>query len=51
VEAAIHGDRQAALLALLAHPLGPQADRAEAVLDDLLETNRQHLPQFFGGQP
>jgi len=47
VEAAVHGDRKAAYQALLAHPLGPQADKAQAVLDDMLETNKQWLPQFF----
>jgi len=46
VEAAVHGDRRAAHQALLAHPLGPAADRVSAVLDDMLETNRQWLPQF-----
>jgi 6-phospho-beta-glucosidase len=46
VEAAIHGDRKAAYQALLAHPLGPSADRVQAVLDDLLKTNREYLPQF-----
>ena len=47
VEAAVHGDRRAAYQALLAHPLGPAADRVLAVLDDLLETNRAYLPQFW----
>ena len=47
VKAAVHGDRNAAYQALLAHPLGPSADRVQAVLDDLLETNRQWLPQFY----
>ena len=47
VEAAVHGDRRALYQALLAHPLGPSADQAQAVLDDLLETNRPYLPQFF----
>ena len=46
VEAAVHGDRDAAYQALLAHPLGPSADKVQAVLDDMLETNRQWLPQF-----
>jgi 6-phospho-beta-glucosidase len=46
VEAAVHGDRRAAHQALLAHPLGPAADQIQAVLDDLLETHRAHLPQF-----
>jgi 6-phospho-beta-glucosidase len=47
VEAAVHGDRQAAYQALLAHPLGPEADQAQAVLDDMLETHRPYLPQFW----
>ena len=46
VEAAIHGDRNAAYQALLAHPLGPTADKVQAVLDDVLETNKSHLSQF-----
>ena len=46
VEAAVHGDRKAAYEALLAHPLGPSADKVQAVLDDMLEINRQWLPQF-----
>lgn len=46
VEAAVHGDRDAAYQALLAHPLGPSADMVQAVLDDILETNRTYLPQF-----
>lgn len=47
VEAAVHGDRNAAYQALLVHPLGPSADKIDEVLDDLLETNKQWLPQFF----
>lgn len=47
-EAAVTGDQQAAYQALLAHPLGPRAGEARAVLDDMLETNRAFLPQFFG---
>ena len=47
VEAAIHGDRNAAYEALLANPIGPKADKIQAVLDDLLETHREHLPQFW----
>lgn len=46
VEAAVHGDRAAAYQALLANPLGPQADKVQSVLDDMLETNREWLPQF-----
>jgi len=47
VEAAVHGDREAAYQALLANPLGPSADKVQEVLNDLLETNRAHLPQFW----
>ncbi len=45
-EAAATGDRAAALQALVAHPLGPGADRAPQLLDDLLRVNAPHLPQF-----
>jgi 6-phospho-beta-glucosidase len=47
VEAAVHGDREAAYEALLVNPIGPKADKIQAVLDDMLETHREHLPQFF----
>jgi 6-phospho-beta-glucosidase len=47
VEAGVHGDRNAAYQALLAHPLGPKADKIQGVLDDMLETNQKWLPQFF----
>jgi len=47
VEAAVHGDRKAAYQALLAHPLGPEAGQVQAVLDDMLETNREYLPRFW----
>ncbi len=47
VQAAVNGDRNAAYQALLAHPLGPSADKVQEVLEDMLETNRQWLPQFF----
>ena len=48
VEAAIHGDRTAALKALLANPLVGRWNVAVALLDALLEANRSHLPRFFG---
>ena len=35
--------------ALLAHPLGPEADQVQAVLDDMLETNQAYLPRFWKG--
>ena len=46
VEAAVHGDRNAMYQALLTHPLGPSADKVQEVLEDMLETNKQWLPQF-----
>ncbi|HIE25286.1 MAG TPA: 6-phospho-beta-glucosidase, partial [Anaerolineales bacterium] len=49
VEAAVHGDRDAAYQALLVHPLGPSEEKIPALLDDMLNTNRIYLPQFFKG--
>jgi 6-phospho-beta-glucosidase len=46
IEAAVHGDRNAMYQALLTHPLGPSADKIQAVMDDMLETNKQWFPQF-----
>lgn len=46
VEAAVHGNRDAAYQALLTHPLGPAADKVQEVLDDMLQTNKRYLPQF-----
>ncbi len=45
-QAAVTGDRNAAYQALIVHPLGPKLEHAQEVLDDMLETNRAHLPQF-----
>jgi 6-phospho-beta-glucosidase len=47
VEAAVHGDRTAAFQALLANPLGPKADKIQTVLEDMLDTHRAYLPQFW----
>ena len=47
VEAGTHGDRRAATLAMLAHPLVPDYDAAADMLDVLLEANGAYLPQFF----
>ena len=47
VKAAVDGDRDAAYQALLAHPLGATADKIGEVLEDLLATHRQYLPQFW----
>jgi len=47
VEAAVHGDRHAALEALLLDPVSNRdAGEAEAMLDELLEAHAELLPQF-----
>ncbi|MGB4594824.1 MAG: hypothetical protein WBI14_02845 [Anaerolineaceae bacterium] len=46
-KAAVTGDRDLLYQALLAHPLGPEADQIEVVMEDLLETNRAYLPRFW----
>jgi 6-phospho-beta-glucosidase len=46
-QAAVSGDRTAAYQALLAHPLGPDADQVNPLLEDMLETNRPYLQNFF----
>ncbi len=47
VRAAIHGDRDAALKALMANPLVRTYRTADALLRALLDANRDHLPRFF----
>ncbi|RLC81009.1 MAG: hypothetical protein DRI81_03445 [Chloroflexi bacterium] len=47
VDAAVHGDRQAALQCLLLDPVITDLDVAQQVLDDYLETYREYLPQFW----
>jgi 6-phospho-beta-glucosidase len=47
IRAALSGDREAALLALLANPLVAQYATAAPLLDALLEANRKFLPRFF----
>lgn len=46
-QAAFTGERALLYQAMLAHPLGPEADRIETVMEDLLTTHRTFLPQFF----
>ncbi|MGE5528928.1 MAG: alpha-glucosidase/alpha-galactosidase [Patescibacteria group bacterium] len=46
VEAAVHGDREAALQALLLDPVVDGVDTARAVLDELLRVHAPYLPQF-----
>jgi 6-phospho-beta-glucosidase len=47
VRAAITGDREVALKALLANQLVGEYDVARGLLDALLEGNREQLPRFF----
>lgn len=47
VEAAVEGDRDKALFALLAHPLVMDYDVAQPMLNDLLEAHKKYLPAFF----
>ena len=47
MEAALTGDRSAALAALAAHPLVMDVDRAVPLLSELLEASRGYLPLFF----
>jgi len=46
-KAAVNGDRIAAYQALLTHPLGPDADKVNQVLEDMLEINKPYLSNFF----
>jgi 6-phospho-beta-glucosidase len=46
-KAAVTGNREIAYQALLANPLGPPDDKVQVVLDDMLETHRDYLPQFW----
>lgn len=47
VEAAVHGDREAAFQAMLANPLMPGALGCRALLEELLEVNKEHLKGTF----
>ncbi|WP_189019963.1 6-phospho-beta-glucosidase [Paenibacillus marchantiophytorum] len=47
VEAAVLGDRGLALQALAHHPLVPSINVAEKMLEELLEQNKELLPQFY----
>lgn len=46
VRAGVDGDRKAALQALSIHPLIPSFSKADKVLNELIDTNKQYLPQF-----
>ncbi|MCL1806197.1 MAG: 6-phospho-beta-glucosidase [Oscillospiraceae bacterium] len=46
VKAAVNGDRDAALAALMAHPLIGDYAKAKPMLDEMLEANKAFLPNF-----
>ncbi|MFR1830242.1 MAG: 6-phospho-beta-glucosidase [Clostridium butyricum] len=46
VEAAVHGDKNAAIMALANNPLIPSIDTAIKLFDELYELNKEYLPQF-----
>lgn len=46
IEAAVHGNYGAALQALTIHPLVGTAEKAKLILNDILEENKEFLPQF-----
>ncbi|MPM89495.1 putative 6-phospho-beta-glucosidase [bioreactor metagenome] len=50
VEAAVKGDINKALMALVANPLVPSVGTAKSLLKDLLEINKDYLPQFMEKQ-
>ena len=50
VVAGAEGDRQKALQALVAHPLVLSHDTAKGLLDEILKTHQDYLPQFFTGE-
>lgn len=47
IDAAVTGDRDLALQAMVHHPLVPSVDVAVRILDEMLEANKAYLPNFF----
>lgn len=48
VEAAVDGNYEKALMALIANPLVSSYSLAKGVLKDILAANKEYLPQFYG---
>ncbi|HJF33531.1 MAG TPA: 6-phospho-beta-glucosidase [Sporosarcina psychrophila] len=46
IEAAVTGNKQKALIALVANPFVPSSKVAKQLLNDLLEANKDYLPKF-----
>ena len=47
IDAVVQGDRKLAVQSLLLDPVINDIDIAELVLVDILEANREYLPQFW----
>jgi len=47
VRAAMEGDRDIALAALMAHPLVGDIAKATPLLEEMLEANKEYVPRFF----
>jgi 6-phospho-beta-glucosidase len=47
VKAGVTGSRRDARLAMLLNPLVPSFEAATALVDEMLDANREYLPQFF----
>lgn len=47
IQAAVYGDRGAAMLALASNPLVGNIVNVETLLNDVLEVNKVYLPQFY----
>ncbi|MFD3260283.1 6-phospho-beta-glucosidase [Paenibacillus lentus] len=47
IDAAVTGDWEKALMAMVHHPLVPSVEVAIPLLDEMLEANKAYLPQFF----
>ena len=47
VRAALEGDRDIALEALMAHPLVGDISKAVPLLEEMLEANKEYLPRFY----
>ena len=47
VKAALEGDRDIALAALMAHPLVGDIAKALPMLEEMLEANKEYVPRFF----
>ena len=47
VKAGVTGSRRDAVYAMMVNPLVPSFEVAKALVDEMLEANREYLPQFF----